>query len=92
MRRFAPTRPIEVVVRRDADEPLVLRWRERSERAVAVEATWDVEEGWWRSGNPLASGEATRRRYYRLRAASGLLCIIYRDLGSGCWFLEQISD
>lgn len=90
MRRFALTRPIEVAASRD--EPLSLRWRGRSERVIAVEASWDVEEGWWRAGSLLAGGEATRRRYYRLRAASGLLCIIYRDLGSGRWFLEQVSD
>jgi hypothetical protein len=87
MRRFAPTRPIEVVTRRGGDEPCALRWRGRTERVAEVEAAWEMAAGWWRT-HP----EATRRHYYRLRAASGLLCIVYRDLDSGRWFLEQISD
>lgn len=87
LRRFAPTRPVEVVAQRASGDPLALRWRGRSERVAAVEATWDVEEGWWRS-----CPEATKRRYYRVRAASGLLCVVYRDLASGRWYLEAVSD
>ncbi len=87
IRRFAPTDPIEVLTSGPVGEPLTLRWRGRIERAARVEATWDIEEGWWR-----AAPEATRRRYYRLRARSGLLCVVYRDLGSGRWYLEQVVD
>lgn len=87
MRHFDPTRAIEVVTRRAIGDPVAVRWRGRNERVAAIEETWDLAEGWWRS-----APEATRRRYYRLRASSGLLCVVYRDLGSGRWYLEQISD
>ena len=86
-RRFAPTRPIEVVAAAPDGAPRAIRWRGRTERVARVEESWRLEEGWWR-GAP----EATRRRYYRLATRSGLWCVVYRDLGSGRWFLEEIDD
>jgi hypothetical protein len=86
-RRFAPTRPLEVVVLPATGEPCRLHWRGRAERVTRVEGTWAVAEGWWRGG-----AEATRRRYFRLVTHSGLLCVIYRDLSCGRWYLEQIID
>ena len=86
-RRFAPTRLIEVATDPRSGEPVALRWRGRRERVAAVEATWEVAEGWWR-GEP----EAARRRYHRLATREGLLCVVYRDLASGRWYLEQIVD
>lgn len=87
IRRFAPTHPIEVVVARGGDTPAAFRWRGRGHRVARVEATWDVVAGWWR-GEP----EATRRRYCRLVTRDGLVCVAYRDLASGRWYLEQVVD
>ncbi len=42
---------------------------------------------WWR-GEP----EAARRRYHRLVTRDGLWCVLYRDLASGRWYLEQLLD
>ncbi len=86
-RRFSPTQPIEVTAHPARGAPVAFRWRGRRERVAQIEADWEVTEGWWR-GEP----EATRRCYYRLVTRDRLLCIVYRDLGSGRWYLEQVID
>ena len=86
-RRFAPPRPIAVTARAREGVPLAFRWRGRAERVARVEAAWEVVEGWWR-GEPAS----TRRRYYRLLTRRGLWCVVYRDLASGRWFVEQVID
>ena len=84
-RRFAPAHPVEVVAHPATGAPYQVRWHGRAEWVTRIEETWAVDEGWWRG----APG-AIRRRYFRLRTRSGLLCIVYRDLSSGCWHLEQV--
>ena len=59
-RRFAPSRPIAIVADPATGEPRRLHWRGRVAWVARVEATWAVDEGWWR-GEP----EAIRRRYYQ---------------------------
>lgn len=86
IRRFAPTQPIEVATD-GGGAPVAFRWRGRGHRVARVEATWEVVAGWWR-GEP----EALRRGYYRLATREGLRCVVYRDLGSGRWCLEQVLD
>jgi hypothetical protein len=58
----------------------------RWERGARVEAEWEVAEGWWRGAT------AARRRYHRLVTHGGLVCVLYRDLPSGRWLLDQILD
>jgi hypothetical protein len=86
-RRFAPSRPIEIVAHPATGEPRRLLWRGHVAWVARVEATWAVDEGWWR-GEP----EAIRRRYYQLVTRNGLLYVVYRDLASGRWYLEEIID
>ena len=86
-RRFAPTRPVEVTADAASGEPRAVRWRGRARRVARVEATWEVVAEWWR-GEP----EAARRRYHRLVTRDGLWCVLYRDLASGRWYLEQLLD
>jgi hypothetical protein len=85
-RRFAPARAITVTTDQDG-APRCLSWLGRTERIATVEASWSLEEGWWRGGP-----DATRRHYYRLVTRSGLLCVVYRDLARAEWYLEQIID
>jgi hypothetical protein len=86
-RRFRPAEPVEVTAQRRSGDPLALRWRGRAERVAWLDAPWEVVAEWWLDGP-----EATRRRYYRLLTRRGLLCVVYRDLGSGRWFLEEVLD
>ena len=87
VRRFIPALPVEVAVTRATGRPARLRWRGRVERVVTVEAEWEAEYGWWQ-GEP----EAIRRHYYRLLTGAGMLCLVYRDLGSDRWYLAGIGD
>jgi hypothetical protein len=86
-RRFTSPRPVEIVTHPASGEPLHLRWRGRAEPVARVEETWALDEGWWRDGP-----RAIRRRYFRLLTRSGLLCVVYRDLSSGRWYLEEVID
>lgn len=87
VRRFPSAQRVEVLVSQGTGRPVWLRWPWRVERVVLVEAEWAVEHGWWQ-GEP----EVVRRRYYRLRTAAGMRCLVYRDLGSGHWYLAGIVD
>ena len=86
-RRFVPAHPVEVIAQAATGEPCRLYWRGRAEQVARVEASWEVVEGWWRGG-PAAGW----RRYFRLHTRSGLFCVIYLDLASGRWWLEQVID
>ena len=86
-RRFAPPRPIAVESRPGDDEPVALAWRGRLRRVARVEETWALDAGWWEG-----AGGAARRAYYRLIAADGLRCVVYRDRAADRWYLEQIID
>lgn len=87
IRRFAPALPIEVAACRRTGAPTRLRWRGRAHRIVGVEEEWEATHGWWADGP-----EVIRRHHYRLRVSDGTLCLVYRDLDSGCWYLAGIYD
>lgn len=87
VRRFAPALPIEVAACRRTGELTRLRWRGRTRRVARVEEAWEATHGWWAE-----EPEAVRRCHYRLRIADGTLCLVYRDLGSGRWYLAGIYD
>jgi hypothetical protein len=85
-RRFASPRALLVAA--DAEcRPVCFVWRERTERVVVVEATWEEAEGWWR-----ASDGAAGRRCYRVRTATGLRCLLYYRIDLRTWALGAILD
>lgn len=86
VRRFDPAPPILVDLD-DTGRPGALVWRGRVEQVVAVEATWDETEGWWRGPDG-----ATARRCYRVRAATGLRCLLYHDRADDAWALGALLD
>ena len=83
-RLFNPPRPVQVRTD-DAGAPIGLLWRGRWE-PVRVSNRWRLEDEWWRQG-----GEVVRD-YYRLRTASGTVCVVFRDEVAGDWRLERILD
>lgn len=85
-RRYTPARPINA--RPGANHaPTTFYWRGHWERVRAIESTWEVTANWWRG-----AATATQRRYYRLITRDGLWCVVYQDLVSGDWLLEQVLD
>lgn len=87
LRRFAPALPIEVVACRRTGAPTRLRWRGRARRVAGLEEEWEATHGWWAD-----ESEVVHRHHYRLRMADGMLCLVYRDLGSSRWYLAGIYD
>ena len=52
-------------------------------RAVeAVLEDWVVEDRWW-------SGRPVRRRYLELVLEGGRCTVVFRDLGSGRWYVQR---
>lgn len=86
VRRFDPA-PSLLVEADAAGQPRRFVWRGRSERVVAIEATWEEADSWWRG-----SGGATMRRCYRAQTASGLCCLLYRRRDADAWTLGAILD
>jgi hypothetical protein len=49
-----------------------------------------VQTRWWdQAGHPAGGG---RREYVKVATDTGLLCLLYRDLDHGGWFLARIYD
>jgi len=51
-------------------------------RVEAVNEDWVVEDRWW-TPRPI------RRRYFELVLADGRNVTVFRELGSGRWFLQR---
>jgi hypothetical protein len=48
----------------------------------AVRETWLVEDRWW-TVTPL------RRRYWEVVTTCGRNLVVFRDLESGCWYVQR---
>jgi hypothetical protein len=47
---------------------------------------WRIHARWWASEQP------TWREYLRVTTDTGLLCLLYRDLINGGWYLARVYD
>ena len=47
---------------------------------------WRIHTRWWEPG------QAVWREYVKVATDTGLLCLLYRDLLSGDWFLARVYD
>jgi protein ImuB len=95
VRVLRPPLAVEVLTGEEAARPAELRGtvaddttekRPRVEGRVRVASgPWGLEEGWW-SGDPVA------RDYWDVELAQGGLYRLYRERGSGDWFVDGIYD
>ena len=77
--------PIEV----DTDEggrPVRFDWQGQSYRLHQVQQHWQVDNDWW------SEEGRVWRDYLAVTTTTGLLCVIYRDLLAGDWFLAKLYD
>ncbi len=85
-----PEEPIPAEVTVDGwGQPATIGWETgagtppRACPVIEVCARWRLDDDWWRL--PIS------RMYYKLRTPTALV-EVYRDLGSGEWFLERVHD
>jgi len=61
-------------------------WQGTRHDGLQVCNRWRVHTRWW------LRGEAVWREYVKVTTDSGLLCLLYRDLSTGRWFLARLYD
>ena len=69
-----------------AGRPDGFRWQGTDHPIEEVCNRWRVHTRWWEPGR------AVWREYVKVATAGGLLCLLYRDLASGGWFLARVYD
>jgi hypothetical protein len=70
----------------EGERPVAFRWHSELHRVQDVCNRWRIHACWWEPER------AIWREYYKVVTDRGLLCLIYRDLLSGGWFLSRIYD
>ena len=66
--------------------PAGFAWQGAAHRVVEVCNRWRVHTRWWEPE------EALWREYLKVTTDTGLLCLLYRDLLGGGWFLARVYD
>ena len=70
----------------DAETPAGFTWGGAPHRILEVCNRWRVHTRWWQPE------EAIWREYVKVATSTGLLCLLYRDLLHGGWFLARVYD
>jgi hypothetical protein len=68
------------------ETPAGFTWQETPHRVADVYNRWQVHTRWWEPG------ETIWREYVKVTTNTGLLCLLYRDLLHGGWFLARVYD
>jgi hypothetical protein len=74
-----------IVVQTQGDAPARFRWGLDEHLIRDLSVHWRVHSQWW-------TGQPVWRDYWEVTTASGLLCVLYRDLLDGGWYLERIYE
>jgi hypothetical protein len=75
-----------VIVWGGEESPEGFTWQGARHAGLKVCNRWRVHTRWW------LPGEALWREYIKVTTDTGLLCLLYRDLLSGRWFLARVYD
>jgi hypothetical protein len=70
----------------EAAQPVGFAWQGGTHRVLEVCNRWRIHTRWWEPG------ETVWREYLKIATDTDLLCLIYRDLLSGGWFLARLYD
>ena len=77
--------PLRVVVNAQA-RPLRFIWAGQSHTISRIIKQWEVDTDWWETTGRIW------RAYYAACTEQGLLCVFYRDLLNGEWYLSKLYD
>ena len=69
-----------------AETPAEFAWQGTSHHIVEVCNRWRVHTRWWEPEQTIW------REYVKVTTDRGLLCLLYRDLVQGGWFLARVYD
>lgn len=69
-----------------ADVPQGFTWRGAAYCIQEVCNRWRIHTRWWEPS------QVVWREYVKVTTNTGLLCLLYRDLRSGKWFLARVYD
>jgi hypothetical protein len=68
------------------DRPEGFTWQGTAHHIQEECNRWRIHTRWWEPG------QAVWREYVKVATDTGLLCLLYRDLLSGDWFLARVYD
>ena len=66
--------------------PAGFYWHQAPQRILDICNHWRIHTRWWEPQ------QAIWREYWKVVTNAGLLCLIYRDLQAGEWFLARVYD
>lgn len=69
-----------------AERPAGFHWRGTTHRIADVWNCWRLHTRWWEPD------QTVWREYLKVTTDQEVLCLLYRDLVSGDWFLARIYD
>ena len=61
-------------------------WQNVSHNVLEVNSRWIIHTLWWEPNQTIW------REYLKVTTDAGLLCLLYRDLLHGGWFLARVYD
>ena len=70
----------------EEDTPAGFFWQGRRHSIEDACNRWRVHTRWWEPE------EVVWREYVKVVTGTGLLCLLYRDLSAGGWFLARVYD
>lgn len=84
-RTYQPPVPIHGAA--DADDyPKFFVWNDWRHNVVKRIESWQVHTDWWEAHG------AIRRYYHKVITDTGWLCVVYKDLNDGIWYLAETFD
>ena len=72
--------------------PAGFAWHGSSHAIQDVYNRWRVHTNWWQPLPEPAGRQAVWREYLKVTTDTGLLCLLYRELPAGGWFLARVYD
>jgi hypothetical protein len=70
----------------DPETPAGFFWKGTPHNVADVCNRWRIHTRWWEPQ------DAIWREYLKVTTDTGLLCLLYRNLSAGGWFLARVYD
>ncbi|MCK5212676.1 MAG: hypothetical protein KAQ74_02030 [Dehalococcoidia bacterium] len=71
------------VTESDQFEPIAVMFGGRK-RVECIMSRWRINQEWWKC--------PVERDYFSVRLTDGILCELFLDMATGCWYLQRVYD